>query len=335
MPFTRRKPSIIIWGVDPLEPEPRNDASIAQVLRVLAQTTGALILPITIFVLDEIIDETKHPLSHRLKGSGNQREVEMQTYVQQAQETILKIAADARIPTLLQPRVVFTHAHRLRDAAMALGEIGLQENASMIAVATHGYRGMKRAILGSFAETLILSSSVPVLTIGPEMRTQAELHHILFPTDLGFYADLCFNEVLQLAKDLGAKITVFHSAAIPNDLPVHSNIRSFETVESFISRQWWNDYLNYQKQLAVYQERARRSRIPVEIFLDTSGLDLTTALLRATVEKNLDLIAMPAQSRTFRGIFTGSTARHVARMAPCPVWTLHENPLTQKVRVAG
>jgi nucleotide-binding universal stress UspA family protein len=49
-----------------------------------------------------------------------------------------------------------------------IGRVAVEQNADLIVMGTHGRRGLPRAILGSVAERVIRTSTVPVLTVhGP------------------------------------------------------------------------------------------------------------------------------------------------------------------------
>jgi nucleotide-binding universal stress UspA family protein len=46
-----------------------------------------------------------------------------------------------------------------------IARMAAEQNADLIVMGTHGRRGLPRAILGSVAERVIRTSSVPVLTV--------------------------------------------------------------------------------------------------------------------------------------------------------------------------
>ena len=52
-----------------------------------------------------------------------------------------------------------------RDPAVSLPELARDENADLILLATHGRGGLERVVIGSVADAVIRSSSVPVLLV--------------------------------------------------------------------------------------------------------------------------------------------------------------------------
>lgn len=63
---------------------------------------------------------------------------------------------------------ITTRAVVQADAARAILDVAKEENAFMIAVATHGRTGVRRAVLGSVADKVVRGSPVPVLVCPPE-----------------------------------------------------------------------------------------------------------------------------------------------------------------------
>jgi nucleotide-binding universal stress UspA family protein len=64
---------------------------------------------------------------------------------------------------------VQTHALRAPHAATAIVSAADKFNADVIALATHGYGGLKRTLLGSVADKLLRSSVLPLLVMRPAM----------------------------------------------------------------------------------------------------------------------------------------------------------------------
>ena len=82
-------------------------------------------------------------------------------------ETIRALQADYLEPIAATHRTralqITTRAVVQSDAARAILDVAKEENAFMIAVATHGRTGFRRALLGSVADKVIRGASVPVL----------------------------------------------------------------------------------------------------------------------------------------------------------------------------
>ena len=66
--------------------------------------------------------------------------------------------------------VDFEHHLLLGSAKDAIVKFIDEKDIDLVVVGSHGRSGMKRALVGSFAESLMRSSPVPVLTVRPNMK---------------------------------------------------------------------------------------------------------------------------------------------------------------------
>ncbi|HZD03578.1 MAG TPA: universal stress protein, partial [Longimicrobiales bacterium] len=54
--------------------------------------------------------------------------------------------------------------------ALAILEVVERGGADLVALATHGYRGIRRAVLGSVADKVLRGVDVPLLLLGPGVQ---------------------------------------------------------------------------------------------------------------------------------------------------------------------
>jgi nucleotide-binding universal stress UspA family protein len=84
----------------------------------------------------------------------------------------------------------------------------------LIVVGTSGGTGWEKAALGSTAETIFRSSSVPVLTVGPHCRGSGTeslaLDTVLYATDFSVGAAGALPCALSIAREHGAKLVLLH-----------------------------------------------------------------------------------------------------------------------------
>ena len=108
--------------------------------------------------------------------------------VEQAQVSHLRNAAkkaaedslkDVKGIKLLPPHVIMIQDSSPKGRAQALVEYANETHALFIVAGTHARHGLPRLFLGSFAETVILHSDIPVITICPECLAPTS-HHDIF-----------------------------------------------------------------------------------------------------------------------------------------------------------
>ena len=96
------------------------------------------------------------------------------------------------------------------------------QNTDLIVMGTHGRTGLKKLILGSFAEGVFRQAPCPVLTVGPSIPDQAVTEsprHILFPTDGSYASRSAEPYAYQLGRDPGVQLTllgVVHTGLVAN-----------------------------------------------------------------------------------------------------------------------
>jgi nucleotide-binding universal stress UspA family protein len=85
------------------------------------------------------------------------------------------------------------------------------QNTDLIVMGTHGRTGLKKLILGSFAESVFRQAPCPVLTVGPSIPDQAVTEgprHILFPTDESYASKVAEPYAYQLGRNPGVQLTL-------------------------------------------------------------------------------------------------------------------------------
>jgi nucleotide-binding universal stress UspA family protein len=184
-------------------------------------------------------------------------------------------------------------------------EAVIRENKiDLLVTGTHGRTGFKRLVMGSSAEEICRIATCPVLTVGPDITLhQADLRHILVPTDLSEESSLAAPYVALLAKAYKAKVTVLH--VMPEDIA--SNPEATMLAEPL-------------RRTMMHEFEGEIDGINPE-FVIAFGETAPTVLDWAWRNK-VDLIAMGIRSEWLHGIhLRSSLAYRVMSGAHCPVLT--------------
>jgi len=96
----------------------------------------------------------------------------------------------------------------------------LQENGiDLIVLGTHGRTGLRKAVFGSTAEEIFRRAAVPVLTIGPAVRTGAHnggrFHCVLFATDFNAVSNAAAAYAMSLAQENQSRLVLLHVLPAP------------------------------------------------------------------------------------------------------------------------
>jgi nucleotide-binding universal stress UspA family protein len=96
----------------------------------------------------------------------------------------------------------------------SLAETSNECSADMLVLGTHGRTGAQKLLLGSVAEEIFRLLAVPVLTIGPEVRssthTAARFRRVLFATDFSEESKAAVPYAISLAQENQAELVLLH-----------------------------------------------------------------------------------------------------------------------------
>ncbi|HWU44972.1 MAG TPA: universal stress protein [Bdellovibrio sp.] len=304
----------IIWAMDAFEDNKDLNQKMADLLTHLYEKTRAEIEPLYLLRENEIVLPT----------------YEVPTWVtdhsKTAESLFKEVLEDYNLPFLQEPHVIPHASPSHSGAAEVLNDYAIRTKADMIVVGSHGRHGLQRFILGSFAESLLLQSEIPVYVVSTHCSHVQEMKSILFPTEFGDHSKDNYRHVLKLAKLFGAEIILFHAIARPIeslfDLDTRPKVYNYKgkmlTLEQIIEHQ-----MEHQTQRAHrWIEWAQNEGVSATFRVDSS-FDAIDKLILETVEKdNIDLIVMEAQSGPMSAALLGSYTRNVVRAASCPVYVL-------------
>lgn len=201
--------------------------------------------------------------------------------------------------------------------------------ADLVVMSTHGFTGLKRALLGSTAENVVRYAPCPVLTVRRKIRATAlpprlpalPWRRILVPVDFSITSLRVLEAVVPLARAARARVCLLHvvepapyasglDAAVLT-LPVATQARNARSALKRVARRF------------VGAGAAVSTRVEY-------GPAARTIAHIATTE-NVDLIALSTHGHSgWDRLFLGSTAGKVVRLAACPVLVLRQ--LTRPVK---
>ncbi len=103
------------------------------------------------------------------------------------------------------------------DPATEIVAVANEEKADLILLATHGFGGFRRFLLGSVAAKVLSDAAVPVLTSAhlQEGSGQQEIKSVLLAVDVDQRAPLLMKAAAGVARQFGAKLHIVHAS--PDD----------------------------------------------------------------------------------------------------------------------
>ena len=176
--------------------------------------------------------------------------------------------------------------------------------ADLLIVGTHASTNVERLVLGSKAEALFRTISIPVLTIGPHARNyRTEFASILLPTDLQPDSLRATQYAVAMAEEANATLTLLH-------------------VSKKVEGGDWRESMYSKMQQLVPEDSALWCK---PVFRVESG-DLTETILATADQARADLIVLAVtNAQLLVDHAHWSTASRVVRFAECPVLTVRDH----------
>ncbi len=307
-PATRTPAIRIIWAVDATDDAAGPVRAMGAVLRHLIGYRPARVLPVHVLGGDRWRALGAAPASRRL------------VLERIAAETIRRRLAGAGVPGLRVPEILIPRQPSLRDAARTLVARARQERADLIAVATHARSGWPRLVLGSFAETLMLTGGASLLTINP-MEAGPVGRRVLFASDLSPASRKTFRRLLRLAARLHLQVTIYHQLGQPM-LPAMGAAEPFAPQDYRYLDAWYKAEKTRALRLGAGMVRqARRSRVRSRFVLGTGLAGIGSEVLAAARRARAGYLAVGLHPGPLP-ILLGRVARYTVRHARTPVLVL-------------
>lgn len=231
-------------------------------------------------------------------------------------ETEAALAAMQQVETQLTNVKHHVLLERAVDVWAGVEQVTQDTAADLIVLGTHGRTGAERLLLGSVAEYIFRRSPLPVLTVGPAVRTSTHrggrFHRILFATDYSPASLAAAPYAVSLAENNDARLLLLHVA--PRIEAGKNDRKSDQSVAELI--QGLYDTVPANVQLSV----------PAEVAIQYG--DPADRIIEAAWQRSADLIVLGVRSALGHlGSATHlqyATAHEVVTRATCPVLTVRE-----------
>jgi nucleotide-binding universal stress UspA family protein len=195
------------------------------------------------------------------------------------------------------------------EAPEVIVDVAQGKQADLIAMGTHGRKGLKRLLMGSVTSGVIVNSPVDVIVIKrPCSKCSGTYSSILLPFDGSDFSKKALTRACELSKIDGASITVLYV------IPRYEEMIGFFRTESI--RKSLVDEATRILDAATEVAAGQGSAIKTEIREGRASDEIT----KAAADFQNDLIVMGTYG--WRGVnkaIMGSTTERVIMNAGCPI----------------
>ncbi len=294
----------ILWAIDPFA-EKKLQLKTLEAIKNFTKNAQVTIEPITVLSPDQL----RLPIQAFHAESANFR--------LKAEEILQKWLKEVKVPGLKPYTLLVSDKYSLRSSADLLMTYAKDSNASLIALSTHARKGIARVLAGSFAETLLLHASTPLLVVNPQVKT-SKVTKILFPTDMSASSEQAFQQVVTIASHLKAKVILYHKVeyVIPDTYSVFTHHKAYE---QYLEK----DLESREEELKTWVTKAKETGVKAELVFDKKPSFVTQGVLKAVKQSKSEVLAICSHTGSIGTMMLGSVTRQILREAKCPVWTVH------------
>lgn len=311
------KPTLkrILWSVNPFLDDQSLVRRTAQSLAQLSQQWNAEILPV--YILSDVPPNVKLlPLL-------------IQDVQLQAREELSRILRRLKRKPFDDLKLLVSSTTQLRDQVHVLTMFARERHADVIAVSTRARKGPRRWLLGSFTEALMQESPVPLYVINPLESKQTKFQHILFPTDFSEASRLAFRQVIAMAAEMRARVTLFHKVSNQYSPVYEVGYGSYAAYSAYFQELISERKAEAQDWIAQAAQSGVRVRLLVDYHTDRSTAE--SIVWRSRTRGGM--IAMAGHSGMLSHTLMGGITRQVVRTAEVPVWVIHPEPVAARARL--
>lgn len=191
------------------------------------------------------------------------------------------------------------------------------EQSDLVVVSSHGRSGPGRIVLGSFAESLLASSPVPVLFLSEDVDEANRSNKILFPTDFSETSKRTLALFLKHLEGFRGELVLYHAISIPASI--------FETgmmgIPIFVPDNYWSDQQAWAKrEIEDLSINVRDAGFIVRTVIQDNVLNVASAIREFASNEQVTLIGMASARVDVETSLLGAVAKGIFRQRKWPVW---------------
>ncbi len=311
----------IIWAMDTMQ-TPEDVWSIVEELKIWSEQLKCLVQPVSVF--------SKYVLNFPMEFAYPWT----QNFEKMAKASVENYMNKINANNFLKPELLFAPTISNRKMATEITKYAEKHKAQLIFASTCSSRINKQRRVGTFAETLVATSKIPVLLLNPAVRASSEISSILFPTDFSKESKNAVSRIESFAKAFKANVILYNQVETTNIYPLE-----------FIST-WQTQAINMESILKDVEKVRTRKGSEWSHSLERSGVkscfliqrqkkNLGTDILEAANKNKVSIIALSSHSGALVQAIFGGVARDILLQAECPVLVFHRpKALAKKTKLS-
>lgn len=301
----------IIWAVDPFKASGPSWSKLTSIVKALSLEGKAPVQPV--YVLS--------PSNFNFTGEFSGPWVSV--FEPKVREAFTRVLSGLGIPSLLEPEIILNKESSMASNVSKLLKFVERSQAEILVMNSHARTGLARLFLGSFAETALMATKVPLILVNPETKSVTQFKKVLFPTDFSASNKKAFKKVLVFCKKYGAQLIIYHKLPDPIEPMVQTGV--YMAGGGWVSVQQYIDLESAarEKDSQGLVTEAAKAGVDAQFFIEEKPGFITDSINQYISQNGVDLVSVGSKSGPVSSVLVGSIARQLVREASCPVWVVH------------
>ncbi len=173
--------------------------------------------------------------------------------------------------------------------------------------------------LGSFCEKLVHQSYIPILILPFEKEVAIKIKSILFPTDFSSLSKKVYQNVVEMARSLDARVRIYHRIARPIDEILQVAMHPMNTKLLMPSDLMMLSEAEMRSKAQDWIAWAKAHECEASFNMDSASMTLTGAILEQANKQRVEMIALPSHTSALNIPSLGSAVNQVLRQSQVPV----------------
>lgn len=306
----------ILWCLDPFSELEQSRQRVIEFLREFAKKRKIEIEPV--FVLGV----------YNFNWIGQMQKLMLEKMQPSTVEALEDIVQKSNLDSITNPKLILNFEASRKQDVKKLLSYAKRVQTDLIILNTHAREGIQRMFLGSFAESVLQSSKIPMIFVSPQTMPITKINRVMAPVDLSeagerglkvFRKQISGNSSSQESLS----ITFFHQlpyVGVP-----------YAGLEAGLSAGAWSQLEEIYKQegesrlkkMNVLSENWKKHGWQVRVEVNEVPQPPDREILKRLKKDSYDIVALTSEAGPFSSVFFGSVAKEIVRHASCPVWVYH------------
>lgn len=193
-----------------------------------------------------------------------------------------------------------------------------EQEADMIALMSRGKYNLEKKILGSFAESLLHKSDLPILFLREDGSIEEPSDKVLFATDFSLASMQSFSLFLSHVKDQAPEVVLYNAIPLPHFVsagPVYAHSLAV------LPQGYWDEQKRSAEKAALsYLRLAESQGLKCRFVIENQVASVEGAIKDLIKREKIRLVGLVSVSSSFQRLVLGSVSQGILRDNIRPIW---------------